>query len=74
MLNTALPPVNIAYAFVDSEADGVFSHCEFDAFGDRAVSELLRFSLSEYELFAQSLEVQRLGVIFQRSNLFSTST
>ncbi len=65
-LSTALPPGEYSfYAFVDSEADGVFSHCEFDAFGDRAVSELLRFSLSDYELFnAQSLEIQRLGCDF----------
>ena len=53
------------FAFVDSEEDGVFSHCEFDAFGDRARSDLFRFQLSNYELFeAPSLPINRLGCDF----------
>lgn len=61
-----LAPGNYSmFAFVDSEADDVFSHCEFDAFGDRAVSALYAFSLSAYELFeAPSLRLERLGCDF----------
>ena len=61
-----LAPGNYSmFAFVDSEADDVFSHCEFDAFGDRAVTALYPFSLSVYELFeAPALRLERLGCDF----------
>jgi uncharacterized protein (DUF2141 family) len=65
-LRKVLAPGNYnLFAFVDTEEDGVFSHCEFDAFGDRARSELFRFQLSEYELFqAPPLAINRLGCDF----------
>ena len=53
------------FAFVDTEKDEQFSHCEFDAFGDRALTELYAFSLSPYELFkAPGLPLERLGCDF----------
>ena len=61
-----LPPGDYSFfAFVDTETDERFSHCEFDAFGDRAVTQLYRFSLSPYELFdAPSIALDRLGCDF----------
>ena len=65
-LRKVLAPGNYnLFAFVDTEEDGVFSHCEFDEFGDRARSELFQFQLSDYELFqAPTLTINRLGCDF----------
>ncbi len=53
------------FAFVDTEEDEVFSHCEYDPFGDRARTDLFSFQLSEYELYeAQNLQINRLGCDF----------
>ncbi len=65
-LKLTLAPGNYTlFAFVDTEQDEVFSHCEYDSFGDRACTDLFKFQLSEYELFkADTLQVRRLGCDF----------
>jgi hypothetical protein len=65
-LKQILAPGNYnLFAFVDTEEDATFTHCEHDAFGDRARTELFRFQLSEYELFeAPPLPINRSGCDF----------
>ena len=65
-LQVILPPGDYSlFAYVDTEMDGEFTHCEFDAFGDRAATQALRFQLSQYELYAAPVQtITRLGCDF----------
>ncbi|MGB0645799.1 MAG: hypothetical protein ACPGQS_01430 [Bradymonadia bacterium] len=65
-LQMTLPPGDYSlFAYVDTEMDAQFTHCEFDAFGDRAAANVLEFQLSQYELYTAPVQtITRFGCDF----------